>query len=218
MTRFVLTSIALSLLLTPYVLRAEDSVTPAAPQSRPGVDAFFQRFDVNHDGYLALDELPPLAKDRLAAIFAKADANGDNRVDKQEAVDLIKNLPLLGGRGAVSSPSRTGSTDQGSGGALNLPSGRGLGQLGRARLAARGTGRPLMGGQLGAARRPLLSPENLDLLMSRFDTNHDGKIQYSEAPPRIKEIFSQIDTDQDQALSREEAHQALERILGRAGL
>ncbi|HLJ95749.1 MAG TPA: EF-hand domain-containing protein [Gemmataceae bacterium] len=45
---------------------------------------FIRRFDKNKDGFLSKDELPPF----LAAIFERADANGDGKLDRNELAAL----------------------------------------------------------------------------------------------------------------------------------
>jgi Ca2+-binding EF-hand superfamily protein len=51
-------------------------------------EEFIKRFDKNKDGYLTKDEVPPfLVKD-----FAKADLNGDGKLDKKEVAQLLKVL------------------------------------------------------------------------------------------------------------------------------
>ena len=56
-------------------------------------------------------------------------------------------------------------------------------------------------GSPGGARRNM---------MSRFDSNGDGKIQKDELPERMRPRFDELDTDGDGALSAEEL-QAMRR-------
>lgn len=69
-------------------------------------------------------------------------------------------------------------------------------------------------GQRGAGQRGRRGGGNtMEFLFKRFDQNQDGKISASEAPDRMKQRFDTIDTDGDQAVSRQE----LEAAFAKAG-
>lgn len=51
-------------------------------------DEFLKRFDKNKDGFVSKDELPPF----LSAAFDRADANGDGKLDREEAAEFLQIL------------------------------------------------------------------------------------------------------------------------------
>ena len=67
---------------------AADVRAQQKPLTRLTPEEFIKRFDKNGDGVLTRDELPP----RLAAVFARIDANKDGKLDKKEVAVLIRVL------------------------------------------------------------------------------------------------------------------------------
>ena len=76
----------------------QDKPKPPPPKEKPkplapglakllqgSPEEFLQRFDMNKDGVLSPDELPP----RVAELFDRADANKDGKLDKQETAALL---------------------------------------------------------------------------------------------------------------------------------
>src|SRR5438874_1734135 len=51
-------------------------------------EEFIKTFDKNNNGTLEKDELPP----RLAALFDRADRNGDGKLDAKEVEEMLKVL------------------------------------------------------------------------------------------------------------------------------
>jgi Ca2+-binding EF-hand superfamily protein len=70
-------------------------------------DDFIKRFDLNEDGYLTRDELPP----RVAALFDQADKNGDGKLDRQEVQALLPVLRKRFGQQANQPARAADSTD-----------------------------------------------------------------------------------------------------------
>ncbi len=82
-------------LATALLASSGQTQEPKKPD-RPGPEAMFQRLDANRDGLVVLDELPPFLKERLGDRLAKADKNGDKKLDPAEFAELANDLPRRG--------------------------------------------------------------------------------------------------------------------------
>src|SRR4051812_20303883 len=77
---------------------------PLPPQAgdilKVSPEEFIKRFDKNNDGMLSKDELPP----KIAAMFEKADRDGNGKLDRQEVAALQQTLRQLFGVAGAPSP------------------------------------------------------------------------------------------------------------------
>ncbi len=80
--------------------QAEEKKKPLPPQAgellKASPEEFIKRFDKNNDGMLTKDELPP----KIAAMFEKADRDGNGKLDAKEVTALQQSLRQLFGQNA----------------------------------------------------------------------------------------------------------------------
>ena len=68
------------------------------------------------------------------------------------------------------------------------------------------------GGQRGQGHRG--GTQMIEFLFTRFDKDKNGKISESEAPDRMKQRFSNLDTNGDNSVSKEELQAVFEKMAG----
>lgn len=185
------------------------AVNQAQGGSTDLVDTLFS-FDENKDGTLTKAEVP----ERMQGIFARADANGDGVLTRDE---VTKATAAQGARG----PGREGPPDpvlraldtdrdgvlsaaeiSGSAAALQTLDKNGDGVLSPDEL------RPMMGGM----RDP---QQMINRMFEENDTNHDGKLSKAEMPERMQEMFARADADQDGFVTKDEMAKAFANMGGR---
>ncbi len=140
-----------------------------------GFDSIVERFDLNGDGMLQLDETP----DRMTRMFARLDRNGDGTVDKREASAMHEQVgrgPERGSRDVRRGP------DAGDG-----PSRRGA-------QPERGERPRRQGDQRG-----------VEMMISQMDANGDGQLDKSEMAERMEPFFDRLDTNGDGVLTPEDS-------------
>ncbi len=200
---------------------------PAGPAGGDDLVTTLFSFDENQDGKLSKSEVP----ERMQGIFARADANGDGLLTKDEITkatasqDQRRNAGGREGRGGPGGPGgfdpvfRALDTDQdGTVSATEISAATtalatldrnsdGVLSADELRPMMRGRGGP--GAGPGGGRDPR---EMIDHLFEENDSNHDGKLSKSEAPERMQELFARADADQDGFLTKDELAKAFENM------
>ena len=166
------------------------------------------RFDENNDGKLTADEIPEQAT-RLVQMMQDADKNQDKSVTKKELEDYFS---TLGGQG---SGQRQGAR-QGSGESRQgqQPGGRRPGRM-QSGQGGQGSGFGQRGGGFGQGGQGRggggmsITP---DAILSRFDSNKDGKLSPDEVPGqagRLAQMMKDADKNEDGTVTKQELTQYL---------
>ncbi|MFP6581360.1 MAG: hypothetical protein VCD00_02250 [Candidatus Hydrogenedentota bacterium] len=140
-----------------------------------GFDAVIERFDLNGDGKLQLDETP----DRMTRMFARLDRNGDDTIDKREASAMREQ--------ARRGPERGPRDDRRGPEAGDGPPRRGS-------QPERGEGSRRPGDRTG-----------VEIMISQMDANGDGRLDKSEMAKRMEPFFDRLDTNGDGVLTPEDS-------------
>lgn len=170
-------------------LEAAEPVKAAASKRATQTDAAsaqpaaFVRADANGDGTVSKQEFEAFQ----ANVFARADRNGDGNLDATEFARI--------GRGQRQQASATE-------GQPNSAKKSSAVSNGTTPKAPSPETRMERQGERIATERPQGTG-----LIARVDTNQNGKIERSEAPERMKQVFDRIDKNGDGALDAEELKQ-----------
>jgi len=185
---------------------AAAEVRPGMPMGagRPSemVDTLFS-FDVNKDGKLSKEEVP----ERMQGIFARADADNDGILTREELTKATATQERRGERGDGPPPDLIfRALDANQDGALSeaeiagsLAALRTLDKNGDGTLASEEIRPPMRGGM------------NMDRMFEEYDADKDGKLSKTEMPGRMAEMFDRADANKDGFVSKDE----LRSVIGR---
>jgi Ca2+-binding EF-hand superfamily protein len=199
---------------------------PLLAQDKTGL---FAQLDTNHDGYVALDEVPAAQRAKFERLLKLAGKEQEQKLNKalfEGAVKADKSGSDAPSSAAERSSDLFTTLDANKDGVAQadevaeaqkaaferlLKDGDidGDGKLSRDEYTAstKATETPRQPGRGGGApgqARPGSPPINPRELFARMDRNSDGKLSKDEAPPRMQENFDRVDANSDGSLSPEE--------------
>lgn len=168
-------------------------------------------FDANKDGKLSKDEVP----ERMQGIFARADADKDGFITREELTKATAGQERRGEGGPpmdmlfrAIDKNQDGVLSKeeiaGAAAALQTLDKNGDGQLTQDEV------RPQMRGGRGGNPQEMISR-----MFEENDKNHDGKLSKAEMPERMAEMFDRADEDKDGFVTREELGKMMMNGMGR---
>ncbi|MBY0502263.1 MAG: EF-hand domain-containing protein [Bryobacteraceae bacterium] len=191
------------------VVAIEEVMPPRPPQEQSGaiapelVETLFS-FDENKDGKLAKTEVP----ERMQGIFARADANHDGFLTRDELTKVT-----------VAQDRRAGGPPQDLVfRALDLDHDNVLSavEIDAAPKSLRSLDKDGDGALQAQEMRPMRGPggnpeEMIKHLFEENDANHDGQLSKTEMPERMREMFGRLDENKDGLVSKEELTKGMRR-------
>jgi Ca2+-binding EF-hand superfamily protein len=171
-------------------------------------EQFIKRFDKNNDGFLTKDELPP----RFAAVFDRADQNGDGKLDVDEVGQMLQVLRqnIKANANKSATPGKNAEIERRIADVFNRLDANKDGKI--SRQEAQG---PLLKNfdQLDRNKDGFLDKEEVRQALQRFaqkapETTKGKTAEVRTAPQRRIPDFDAFDLDADGVLSKEEWQKA----------
>jgi Ca2+-binding EF-hand superfamily protein len=181
--------------------RPEANQRPPAKSAAPlpfDVDDFLRTFDLNKDGFLDRNEVPPFVREN----FDRLDLNKDGKLSRDE---LIQGAALLQPRRRPSDVAFA-LIEMGNGDSESVAELQRLYDVLR-RLDRNKDGK--IDPEAVKSARANLIEDRVDQTFKDLDTNKDGKISREEARGLLRRNFEQIDKNGDGFIDRNELREAM---------
>ena len=180
--------------------------TPPGKGPRFDLERFLKDYDINKDGRLSRNELPP----ELRPAFDRIDANKDGKVSREELKRGIAHLqPTRRPSDLIHVLIEMSGCDDACHGEVQ----RAYDIL---RKLDKNKDGKIDADELKAAREQIVK-DRVDYLFKELDKNKDGKISRDEAQGMLRQDFDEIDRNKDGFIDREELTRAATARLEAAG-